>query len=48
MLSDPNDESPANIDAAVMWREKYDDFKKKVYQCVAKVLRIKLFFYLNK
>ena len=36
MLSDPNDESPANIDAAVMWREKYEDFKKKVYQCVAK------------
>ena len=36
MLSDPNDESPANLDAAVMWREKYDDFKKKVYQCVAK------------
>lgn len=36
MLSDPNDESPANIDAAVMWRENYDEFKKKVYQCVAK------------
>ena len=36
MLSDPNDESPANIDAAVMWREKYNDFKTKVYQCVAK------------
>ena len=35
LLSSPNDESPANIDAAVMWREKYDDFKKKVYKCVA-------------
>ena len=34
MLSDPNDESPANIDAAVMWREKYSEFKKKVYKCV--------------
>ena len=29
MLSDPNDESPANIDAAVMWRNDRDGFKKK-------------------
>ncbi|CAN0543453.1 unnamed protein product, partial [Laminaria digitata] len=29
MLSDPNDESPANIDAAVMWRNDRDAFKKK-------------------
>lgn len=29
MLSDPNDESPANIDAAVMWRSDKDAFKKK-------------------
>jgi ubiquitin-conjugating enzyme E2 G1 len=35
MLSDPNDESPANIDAAKMWREDYSSFKKKVYKCVA-------------
>ncbi|KAL5220653.1 hypothetical protein ABZP36_025366 [Zizania latifolia] len=29
MLSSPNDESPANIEAAKEWREKRDDFKKK-------------------
>lgn len=29
MLSDPNDESPANIDAAVMWRSDREAFKKK-------------------
>ncbi|KAG0228853.1 putative ligase [Mortierella sp. GBAus27b] len=30
MLSSPNDESPANIDAAKEWRENYPSFKKKV------------------
>lgn len=30
MLSSPNDESPANVDAAKMWRESRDEFKKKV------------------
>eukprot|EP01134_Creolimax_fragrantissima_P001142 CFRG1142T1 len=34
MLSDPNDESPANIDAAKEWREQPDVFKKKVQRCV--------------
>lgn len=36
MLSDPNDESPANLDAAVMWRNDKEAFKKKVRQCVRK------------
>lgn len=36
MLSSPNDESPANIDAAKMWRENRDEFKKKVARCVRK------------
>lgn len=36
MLSDPNDESPANIDAAVMWRQDRKAFKKRVRQCVRK------------
>ncbi|KAJ8313045.1 hypothetical protein KUTeg_010418 [Tegillarca granosa] len=36
MLADPNDESPANVDAAKMWREKPDEFKKKVAKCVRK------------
>ena len=30
MLSSPNDESPANIDAAKDWRENRPEFKKKV------------------
>jgi len=36
MLSDPNDESPANIDAAVQWRKDRPAFKKKVRQIVRK------------
>jgi ubiquitin-conjugating enzyme E2 G1 len=36
MLSDPNDESPANLDAAVMWRNDRAAFKKKVQQVVRK------------
>ena len=34
MLSDPNDDSPANIDAAVMWRNDKVQFKKKVRDIV--------------
>ena len=36
MLSSPNDESPANIDAAKDFREDYQSFKKKVRRCVRK------------
>lgn len=36
MLSDPNDESPANLDAAVMWRNDRKQFKKKVRETVRK------------
>mmetsp|Transcript_20326 Transcript_20326/g.24340 ORF Transcript_20326/g.24340 Transcript_20326/m.24340 type:complete len:168 (-) Transcript_20326:481-984(-) len=34
MLSSPNDESPANIDAAKEWRENQPEYKKKVARCV--------------
>ncbi|KAF8253850.1 ubiquitin-conjugating enzyme [Wilcoxina mikolae CBS 423.85] len=34
MLSSPNDESPANLEAAKMWREDPAAFKKKVRKCV--------------
>jgi ubiquitin-conjugating enzyme E2 G1 len=34
MLSSPNDESPANIDAAKEWRDDPKEFKKKVRRCV--------------
>lgn len=38
MLADPNDESPANPDAAKEWRERKvnDSFKKRVSRCVRK------------
>ncbi|KAA6397718.1 MAG: putative Ubiquitin-conjugating enzyme E2 7 [Streblomastix strix] len=36
MLGEPNDQSPANIEAAVMWRNKPQEFKKKVAQTVRK------------
>ncbi len=36
MLSSPNDESPANIDAAKDWREDRELFKKKVGRIVRK------------
>jgi ubiquitin-conjugating enzyme E2 G2 len=30
MLAEPNDESPANVDAARMWRERRPEFENKV------------------
>jgi ubiquitin-conjugating enzyme E2 G1 len=36
MLSSPNDESPANIDAAKQFREDFPGFRKRVAQCVRK------------
>lgn len=38
MLADPNDESPANVDAAKQWRENYPEFKKKVRRLVRKTM----------
>ncbi|CAH0481864.1 unnamed protein product [Peronospora belbahrii] len=36
MLSDPNDDSPANIDAAVEWRNDKEGFKKHCRRIVRK------------
>jgi ubiquitin-conjugating enzyme E2 G1 len=36
MLASPNDESPANLDAAKEWREDRELFKKKVRRIVRK------------
>lgn len=38
MLAEPNDESPANIEAAKMWRERRGDFEKKVRDGVKRSL----------
>eukprot|EP01100_Stratorugosa_tubuloviscum_P011933 TRINITY_DN5441_c1_g1_i3.p1 TRINITY_DN5441_c1_g1~~TRINITY_DN5441_c1_g1_i3.p1 ORF type:complete len:168 (-),score=63.77 TRINITY_DN5441_c1_g1_i3:272-775(-) len=34
MLSDPNPDSPANIDAAKQWRDDRAEFKRRVANCV--------------
>jgi len=36
MLSEPNFESPANIDASVMWKKNPEEYKKKVKKLVRK------------
>lgn len=38
MLSDPNDESPANVEAARLWREDPSEFKRHVRRCVRESL----------
>lgn len=38
MLAEPNDESPANVDAAKMWREKRPEFEKRVRESVRRSL----------
>ena len=38
MLAEPNDESPANVEAAKMWRERRDEYEKIVRQNVRKGL----------
>lgn len=35
MLSAPNFESPANVDASKMWRENFDEYKKIIYKMVS-------------
>lgn len=34
MLSSPNDESPANIEAGKLWRNDRKEFRKRVRRCV--------------
>jgi ubiquitin-conjugating enzyme E2 G2 len=38
MLAEPNDESPANVEAAKMWRDRRDVYEKKVRDNVRKML----------
>lgn len=38
MLAEPNDESPANVDAARMWRERRADYEKLVREKTRTVL----------
>ena len=36
MLSDPNFESPANIEASTLWRNNIEAYKNRIYKIVAK------------
>lgn len=36
MITDPNFESPANIEASKLWRENYEEYKRKIYYLVAR------------
>jgi ubiquitin-conjugating enzyme E2 G2 len=38
MLAEPNDESPANVEAAKMWRERRDEYDRKVQDGVRRML----------
>ncbi|PGH23551.1 hypothetical protein AJ80_02331 [Polytolypa hystricis UAMH7299] len=38
MLSSPNDESPANVEAAGLWRNDVKEFKRRVRRCVRESL----------
>jgi ubiquitin-protein ligase len=36
MLSNPNFESPANVDASVLWKNNPEEYKKSIYKIIAK------------
>ena len=36
MITNPNFESPANVDVSVMWRNDWNQYKKLIYNIVAK------------
>jgi len=38
MLAEPNDQSPANVDAAKQWRQDRDGFNRRVDECVRQSL----------
>lgn len=38
MLAEPNDESPANVEAAKMWRERKPEFEERVRRGVRRGL----------
>lgn len=38
LLAEPNDESPANVDAAKMWRDHRAEYNKKIQGIVRRSL----------
>lgn len=41
MLAEPNDESPANVEAAKMWRERRGEFERRVREGVRRDLGLR-------
>lgn len=38
MLAEPNDESPANVEAAKMWRDRRPEYEARVREGVRRML----------
>lgn len=38
LLAEPNDESPANVDAAKMWRDRRGEYDRRVKESVRRSL----------
>ena len=38
MLSEPNFDSPANVDASKLWQQNYNEYKKIIYKLIANKL----------
>ena len=38
MLTGPNFESPANVDASKLWRDDFDKYKMNIYKLIAKTI----------
>jgi len=36
ILSEPNFESPANVDASILWRDNFNEYKRIIYNMIAK------------
>lgn len=37
VLTEPNLESPANLDASLLWRDNYNEYKKLTYKMISKL-----------
>jgi ubiquitin-conjugating enzyme E2 G1 len=38
ILTEPNFESPANVDASKLWRYNFDEYKKIIYKKIASTI----------
>ena len=40
ILTEPNFDSPANVDASKLWRENFNEYKKIIYKKIASIQKI--------